>query len=287
MLSKTRPERGYLVDRRDSTVRRSRKNFPGRSYRVTRSPGESGLGGPDHWLLRSKRLGTVLLVPVDIVEDWTLPFAYDFVRRERPDLDLPRVRWTQLHVNRVYRGLYLRVELPHDPRRKDGRVGELRELFLLRGDELRSLDTRFDPAARRRVEAIAAGRFPSLDPPDPMLAWLSLRGREDGMTFLLSEDEPARLVALPLPFSFVGEAERHLAAVLPVTRDERHHRWAEAIEAAAPPMGQLPFEGEQRERFERAWAAHEEAFQGALSIHRLVNGGEVQRASGRPRRVAP
>jgi hypothetical protein len=286
MLSKTRPERGYLVDRRDSTVRRSRKNFPGSSYRVTRSAGEAVPGHLPHWLLRSKRLGTVLLVPVEVVADRSLPFAYDFVRRERPELDLPRVRWTQLHVNRVYRGLYLRVELPRDPRKRDGRQGPLRELFLVRGDELRCVDTRFDPAARRQVEAIAAGRFPSLDPPDPVLAWLSLRASDGGMTFLLSGEEPGTLTALPLPLSLSDEAERHLAT-LPVTRDERHRRWTQAVESAAPQAERLPFDGEPRERFEREAVVHAEALGRALSIHELIIGSELRSASRQVPSVTP
>ena len=53
-------------------------------------------------------------VPVGEVSDWIYPFIYSFVRERRKGLELPRVEWTTLYVDRLYQGLFLLVKLPFD-----------------------------------------------------------------------------------------------------------------------------------------------------------------------------
>lgn len=200
VLNKTDPTRGLLVNRRDATVRRSQKGLPGATLRVERFafPGST----PDHWLLRSKKEGVILLVPLESVQDPLFPFLYGFVRDEEPDLELPRAGWTQLFVNRVYAGLYLRCELPRDPRRKDGRVGDRRMLLEVSGTRVWGVDTYFDPNARLLADRIAEGEFPELGDAPPILDWLATRA--PGAAFVMDGAPPYALTPYPAPVSLLG-----------------------------------------------------------------------------------
>ena len=120
ILHRREADRCFVADRRDATVRRSDDQQPGRKWQCYRMAGAGA--EPPSWLLQSKRKkkGTVFLVPVSDVPDWSYPFLYGFVREQREELELPQVEWTQLFVSRLYQGLYLRVALPFDLRVKDG-----------------------------------------------------------------------------------------------------------------------------------------------------------------------
>ena len=63
MFSKSNPGRGYVVNRRDSTMRRGDRKQPGRKWDLDRIPGREG--APDAWLVKNKNKGkgTVFYVP--------------------------------------------------------------------------------------------------------------------------------------------------------------------------------------------------------------------------------
>lgn len=266
MMSKSRADRCYVVDRRDSTVRRSDRRLPGPKWRFVRFLDPEGRSTVDHWLLRSKRKGTILLVPVDAVEDWSYPVLHRSVRRVRKDLELPRAEWTQLFVNRYYRGLYLRVALPADPRKKDGGTGVLREMLTVSDRGLTSIDTRFGDAGTLYRDRLAEGAFPRLEDPDPVEAWLALRSPVGPRVFLMSNLPPYDLDLLPLP---VSPSRLHEAAFERQTlyfQDERYERWTTQASRAGEEATNL-FEPEEWERVRREFERVAASFMRSLATH--------------------
>jgi hypothetical protein len=276
MTSKSEPNRGYLVDRRDSTVRRSRKNMPGKMWDLDRFGEDPAAGIPGHFLLRSKRYGAVFLVPVEAVEDFDYPFLYDFVRKEYPALELPEAHWTELFLNRVYEGLYLRMSLPFDLRKKDGGNGTMRELFMVRDNEMTLVDTRFSPDARFYEEGATLGIFPGLKEPPAVLAWLASRCPTSHVTLLLNNVEPYEVSLLPLPYSPALLYQRLEGMELQPTLDERFRRWAAPateFEGEAP-----PFDAELRNRFEVERQDYARRLDIAIAAHRKLRPETVLKA---------
>ncbi|HXV63083.1 MAG TPA: hypothetical protein VEK15_20450 [Vicinamibacteria bacterium] len=272
MLSKTDEGRGHLLARRDSSFRRGRENVPGKGWYVDRFGAAPDEGIPDHWLLRSKRQGTMILVPVEAVEDWTYPFVYELVSRQFPQLALPWATWTELFVNRVYRGLHLRVSLPFDPRKKDGGSGILRELVTVRGDALTAVDTRFNPDARLYIDLIAESRFPRVAPPPPVLAWLESRRPFDETLFLLSNVEPFDLSLFPLPVSLEELAHKLHRTPLRTVQDERHRSLATGDTSNPPPFDE--------EWLDDAFQNYRERFCSALKSHHAAQDKPMSPANG-------
>ncbi len=274
MTSKRAPNKGYLVDRRDSTVRRSRKNLPGKMWNLDRFGEDPGAGIPEHFLLRSKRYGTVFLIPVEAVENFEYPFLYQFVRDEYPELGLPEVQWTNLFLNRVYHGFYLRMSLPVDLRKKDGGNGTMRELMMVQGNEMTLVDTRFSPDARFYADGTTLGIFPALKKPPAVLAWLASRCPTPHATVLLNNAEPYEVSLLPLPYSLDRLYERLQGIPLRVTLDERFRRWmAPASEYEVHDA--VPFDGERKKRFEAQYAGYFQRLRDALKAHRTLRPGAV------------
>ena len=249
LASKSDPSRCFVLRRRDATLRRSDAKQPGRRWRCLRLPSVSGEAGAETWLVRSKRLGkgTALFVAAIDVSDWTYPFLYRFVRERRGELGLPRVGWTQLFVDRLYRGLYLRVDLPFDKRKRDGGSGILRELLTVQGTQLAAVNTRLEPARTLYEGAVADGVFPRLAPPASALAWLARRAPTAGTTFVLSHVEPHELSLLPLPVSLPELFARAWQEPIPRFLDDRYPRWTHGAWRTRAPEPD-PFTAE-------AWAA--------------------------------
>ena len=162
--------------------------------------------GERAWRLHAKRAGTgtVFLVPVRAVRDWSAPLLHEFVRAREPELHLPEARWVQLFVARRYQGVALRMALPFDARRREGGPSRPRELVLL-GTPTRVVDTAFEEAAGIYREAHGAEGLPALVPPSPALAWLARHRPGPEQPLLLTERGSARL--LPLPLSLVDLAD--------------------------------------------------------------------------------
>ncbi len=269
VLNKTDPTRGLLVNRRDATVRRSQKGLPGATLRVERFafPGST----PDHWLLRSKKEGVILLVPLESVQDPLFPFLYGFVRDEEPDLELPRAGWTQLFVNRVYAGLYLRCELPRDPRRKDGRVGDRRMLLEVSGTRVWGVDTYFDPNARLLADRIAEGEFPELGDAPPILDWLATRA--PGAAFVMDGAPPYALTPYPAPVSLLGWVAAVHGEAPPTTRDERGAGWVRRLRSRNRSF--VPeFQGSKAMR--DAFDLYARDFRVARQTHRVLVAGNLE-----------
>jgi len=275
MFSKSEAGRCFVVNRRASTVRRGDQRQPGRKWDCVRIRDEDRGGPADSWLVKSKRKGkgTVFFVPVYDVQDWSYPFLYRFVSEHRKELDLPRIEWTQLFVNRLYQGLYLRVALPFDLRKKDGGSGILREILTVQDGQLTKLDTRFDDAGRLYADSVVNASFPELDPPPPVLAWLARACPMEETTFLMSNLAPHRLTLLPLPISlpdlYAAKNGRPPAGF----RDERYSRWTLAP-WRSDPANTLPLTEPELEELKSDFEKYATSFRRALrtdaELHRSL-----------------
>lgn len=201
MINKTRPDRCFLTKRRDATIRRSRKNFKGNVWDIKRVGNPSSLNQLKIFLLGSKTKGTLFFIPVEAVNDLIYPFLYGYIKKELQFVELPDVEWVQLYVDRYYTGLYLRMVLPFDPIKKEGRIGPRRELIAIRGNTFSIVNTRFNPDTRLFVDLIANGDSPKIQMPHPALLWLSDQHPNHEQIFLLSNNSPYHMKLLPLPFS--------------------------------------------------------------------------------------
>lgn len=205
MHSKNSDDRGFVVGRRSSTMRRSDRKLAGVTWRLARIPPRVP-GGREGWMTQSKRQGkgTALYLPFDQIEDWSWPLIHGFVRQQRPDLALPEVRWTQLYVDRAYRGLYLQITLPFDPRSADGRVGPLRDLLALDAGRMCRMTTRLSDERGVWDTGVATGVFPTVQPADPLVRWLSATSPASDTTLVLSAGpggKPLNAAAMPMPVS--------------------------------------------------------------------------------------
>lgn len=266
LLHRSEPGRCYVSDRRDATMRRSDTNQPGRKWDCERFGGERNPLDSDTWLVQSKLKGkgTIFFVPVYDLVDWSYPLLYEFVRERRTRLELPAVTLTQLFVNRIYEGLYLRVALPFDLRKKDGGSGVLREILSVSNGQLQIVNSRFEPARTLYAEDVAEGRFPALSKPDPALAWLAARCPVPGLSFLLSNREPQELTLLPLPLWLPSLYEARRGRSLSSFEDERYRRWTEEVRRAAPGPGMTPFSENELAALRTEFTAYERSLRDAL-----------------------
>jgi hypothetical protein len=262
---RSEPDRCFVVARRDATMRRSDDNQPGRKWQCYRMAGEAD--GSPSWLVRSKRKGkgAVLLVPVSDVRDWSYPFLYAFVREHRSELELPKVEWTQLFVNRLYEGLYLRVSLPFDLRKKDGGSGVLREVISVEGAGLSVINTRFEEVRASFNEAIAVAVPPVLSPQPGALVWLALANDAPEVSFLMSPTPPHSLRLLPLPISLPRLYALHSGRDPVRFEDERYRGW----ETGWKPRGSAarqPFASAEAAAMKAAFDVYRSSFLRALSV---------------------
>jgi hypothetical protein len=116
--------------------------------------------------------------------------------------------------------------LPFDKRKKDGGSGILRELLVVRGEELFVVNTRFIDTRELYVSAAADGVLLNLAPQPPALAWLARRAPTASTTFLVSNQAPNGLSLLPLPVSLPELYELSYGRRPPTFRDGRYRRWS-------------------------------------------------------------
>lgn len=259
------PDRCFVVNRRDATLRRSDDNQPGRKWQCYRMVAEPG--ATPTWLVRSKRKGkgAVFFVPVSDVRDWSYPFLYAFVREHRPSLELPKVEWTQLFVNRLYEGLYLRVSLPFDLRKKDGGSGVLREILSVEGERLSVVNSRFEEVRGSFNESVAVAEPPLLAPQPGALVWLALRNDVPEVSLLMSATPPRTLRLLPLPISLPRLYELRSGRSPVRFEDERHRGWESGWrpEGASQPQ---PFDEAELAEMRSEFDAYRSSFVRALAI---------------------
>lgn len=228
MFSKSEPGKGYVLNRRDSTIRRSHKKLPGGKWNLTKIGPDPDIPVSSFWVAQSKRKdrGTVFFIPVTEVGDWSYPFLYQFVRGHRSDIELPAVEWTRLFVNRIYKGLYLKVSLPFDLRKKEGGSGVLREIFTIEAERMTYVNTRFVDIPGLYTTSLANGVIPVLAPPSSALTWLSQRRPTEGVTFLMSNKPPFEISLLPLPVSLPDLFEAKNGRPPATFEDHRFRQWS-------------------------------------------------------------
>lgn len=271
MTSKGEPGRCYLVDRRSSTMRRDDASMPGRMQNCASFGPDAGSAIAPCWAVWSKRRGTVLFVPVERVPDWSYPFLYQHVRESFEIPHLPPVSWVDLYVNRVYQGLFLRMPLPRDPRKKDGGSGVLREILTVRGDRMTRVDTRFGERSSLFLDAMATGTFPDLVPPHPALAWLAARRPLPESTLLVDNKPPHAASLMPLPVSVETLFEwRYGRAPAPFI-DDRLRRWLPSATRDASAKRQSPFNAEEEALLQKEFAEHWRDLEHALRAHAAVH----------------
>lgn len=247
-------------------MRRDDAGQKGKPWRYVRFGNDGRDEKLPSWLVRSKAKGTLFLIPVEDVGDWAFPFLYGFVAEQREDLNLPTVSWTQLFLNRAYGGLYLRMKLPYDKRKKDGGSGVLREILTVDNDALTKVDTRFNEAGLLYVSTVVDGRFSSLAPPPRSLAWLAKRCPTTETTLLMDNKPPFKVSLLPLPITMSTLYKLIHGQPAASFVDERYRRWAPQSWAATLPSSP-PFTQDQRAVMRKRFAEYSRDFLAALRSH--------------------
>ena len=270
VMHRQESDRCFVVNRRDATIRRSNDKQPGRKWRCFRIEGTTAKSPPT-WLVQSKRegKGTVFFVPASQVEDWSYPFFYEVARAEDPGVDLPLVEWTQLYVSRLYQGLFLRVDLPFDLRKKDGGSGILREVLSVSGDSVSIVDTRFDDAPGVYSDAVAAGVFPELKTPRSPIAWLAEHASSRGVTFLMSNAGRPEVSLLPLPIWLPELFKERYGRSAKTFRDRRFKK---LTDGAWRQEGEDSSQWRSQPKLRKAFAAYEKALRHAFQVDGLARG---------------
>ena len=247
--------RASIVSRGQTTTRRGETLALEVEWSVERLNG-------DGWLARSEDEGVAFFVPVSDVSDWTYPFIYSFLRERRKGLELPRVEWTSLHVDRLYQGLFLLMKLPFD--RADAVPGR-RELLAVEAGRVAHFDTWFEPMTSDLEMLVEL----ELDPPHASLAWLSAL-RSETATLLILSRRPLELSLVPLPVSLPSLFTAAQGAAPPFREAERASRWNESWRADLP---DTPFlDDPEREALESEFEEYRTEFFAALRIHGEFHG---------------
>lgn len=217
--------------------------------------------GRDGWLARSPDEGVTFFVPVTEISDWIYPFLYSFVREHRRGLELPRVEWTTLHVDRLYEGLFLLVRLPFDRPEVQAR----RELLVVESGRVAYIDTWFEqPAGGLDL----TGEL-EIDPQHGSVAWLSALRSETATSLILSR-RPLELTLMPLPVSVPTLYAAAYGAEPTFQEDERAQGWNESWRAM---VADTTFLDElEMESFESEFEEYRDLFLSALRIHGQLHG---------------
>jgi hypothetical protein len=245
----TERTRASIVARGLTTVRRG--EIPGLATEWAMEP----MSG-DGWLARSPDEGVDFFVPVREVSDWIYPFLYSFVSERRKGLELPRVEWTTLYIDRLYQGLFLRVKLPFD--RPD--VQARRELLAVESGRVAHIDTWFQPP----TSVLDMPADLEVDPLHGSLAWLAALRSETAALLILSR-RPLELALMPLPVSVPRLFSAAYGAAPPAQEDERALRWNESWRAA---VADTTFLDEvEIESLEEEFEEYRALFLSALRVH--------------------
>jgi len=262
-----------IGDRGQTTLKRG--ELPSTAPRWSFVRTEENSEPPYTWLARSEARGSTFFVPVTRISDWSYPYLYRVVRQRRKGLELPRVEWVNVFLDRIYQGLYLRVALPYDRIDADATETRRRELLLIRGEEVMRVDTWFEPPDERYGELFSDEALPELEPPAPSLSWLSDRLLPDASTVLVAATSPyeAKLLPLPIPletlYAEVHGRRPELATI------ERVSRWEESWRPAAPEAQLL--RGSEIPELESEFESYRDSFLRALQAHGELYGnvGEI------------
>ena len=265
-VDKSVPGRCYVTDRRESAYRRGDRPAGRNSREFMRSEAELQQGELPHWALRCKTNPTILLVPINDVDDWAFPYCYQFVQAHDMESDLPRITWIQLFENRIYRGLYLKVELPFERRRWSGDRRRSCDLLAVTGTTMVGLNSRFEGEAELFPQLLADGRFPELTGPSLWVEWLRTRSSIEETLMVIRPLEPFRVSHLPLPVSLESEFFEITSQSIGTWDDDRFHGWKQAADSESVRL-ELLASATQLQRFHAEWKTYREAIVAALRVH--------------------
>ena len=265
-MSPDLPGKCHVTNRRGSTFRRSDDPSARRLWNYRRSAGDNDTGNLNHWMLQSTAKKIFLLVPVNDVKDWTYPYIYQFVKGSENEVELPSVQWVQLYVNRIYHGLYLQVYLPHDPRRRDGGSGHLRELLVLRDSTIACLNTRFSNPCTAYQTMVSTSKFPTLITPSKLVMWLITHSPIEETLFIMRPYAPYQITYLPLSISLSEEYSKIDGKSLPEWVD---NRFATFHPTYSPESLQLTniLSAKKTQKLLEEWKTYKSNFTHALKIH--------------------
>jgi len=291
--SRSRPDRCRLLDRRESTMRRADVREAGPRARCERFRAGDGvaMGGSEAWPMdgwvvvpRSPGRGTILFVPIYAVDDITYPYFNEFVRAREPSLDLPRMRFTLLFVDRLYTGLFLQIDLPYDRPSSEGGSGVLRSILSVAPDRTVVLNTRLGQgddafairSAQRTAEAGEREAANDVSVPSPSLAWLAGLRAANERSYLMSNRPPYAIVPLPIPVSLRAIVEaKDGHALSPVAG------WHVSLGTGSPPSAPdtPPFDPDEVNRLREGFAAYVRALSLAMRLEGAFHeSGETLRA---------
>lgn len=282
----TEPGHAYLVQRRGSTMRRDDNSQDGAKRTLltfTQAPEQR----PSYILLNNK-LGTVALLPIESLEDWSYPFLHAFIAARHPDWPLAGMRLCQLHVDRLYRGLYVELQLPHDPTKSQGGDGSLRKLLDVHDFGTVRLNTRFDDGSGALMAHLVLGHWPASEAAPSEILFLQrlrLEAGDAGSTYVLDADEKTGKARLSPTWWSLGDLYsaahgRDAARV----EDGRFVAWV----VHRDPDGQPPspsFDDATRAELRRAWQRYLPALVQGLVLDAEVSGRPVPDAETLQRRL--
>ncbi|NUQ33378.1 MAG: hypothetical protein HUU29_00360 [Planctomycetaceae bacterium] len=245
-------------------------------------------GNPEtpHWLLRSKKDGFALFTPVADVSDFVYPFLYGKVREACPELHLPECDWTQLFVNRMYVGLYLKTFFEIEP----GRRAKNYELLDIEGGTAAGVNVQFDADGDLLGDAVSEGKFPvPQEPVHPALRWLSRLRDQSRVTLLLDDRNMSRGDVLPLPVDVRGIHRLRLGRGIELTIDERLKVWNDAVSIETP-IGTV-FSDDERQQLRADLETFMKEMDLAMQVHAVIHaapgyGALLERKREHYRRVA-
>lgn len=261
--------RASIVSRAETTIRRGEIPALEPEWSMEMLEG-------DGWFARSSEEGVAFFVPVNDVSDWIYPFIYSFLRERRKGLELPRVEWTALYVDRLYRGLFLLVKLPFD--RADAPQGR-RELLAVQSGGVAQVDTWFD-ASTNDLDMLAGL---DIDPPHASVAWLSAL-RSETTTLLVLSRRPLELALMPLPVSVASLYAEAYGGELVLAESEQASSWNESWRAD---LTESPFlDDQEREALDAEFEEYKSSFFSALRTHGDLHGVTSELLVSLPERQA-
>jgi len=208
-----------VTDRAGTTVKRSETDRAKSNWECLQVEEAEG---PLVLLAISKKQYSYLFVPFTSVSDLLYPFVYEIVRTTQK-LNIPRIVWTHLFLNRQFRGLYLQITLPGDKFSEEHRMGRL-ELLTVTGEYLVCLNENLRPICPVYSELIGSGVFPRPNLTDSY-AFLNSLLSQPSRTYLLPERNSQIVEPFPVPVVLAeliaGSSERY--------SDERYTSWQIAL----------------------------------------------------------
>jgi hypothetical protein len=190
-------------------------------------------------------------VPVEALRDWSTPYVHAWLRQQFPRAALPEVFWVQLHVDRVYQGVYLKASLPVDKRKKEGGTGALRVVLETDGETTSRINTRFEDGPGVYMAGLATGVFSMPLLPHPSVIWLMGMYGLPTTTLIVAKEAPYDVSALPFPVALAPIFQRARGRSPAHVQDRRAMRWRQTL---APPQ-YVPFNAAQLAELQGGWPA--------------------------------